>query len=122
MSEGSGTAVAGAAEKSATNGRRGSRFSDKQIARAVKDRRAIEILSPNGESLVTGFVYGMDDYHLGIADVATGATTLVHKASAGLIRFLSPVDSYPGWVQDICEPFRDRVMKEQFGQQTSDLH
>lgn len=119
MSGASGTATA---ERDTAGTRRGARFSDKQIAHAVKDRKAITIVLPNGQDLITGFVYGMDDFHIGIVDEYSN-TSLVHKSAAAAIRFTDNVMSSGGQpgsiaekIREICEPFRNRVMREHFSQ------
>lgn len=115
----SGTSVADPSTRlpdKAANGRRGSKFADRQIAHAVKDERKVRIQYRDGTGLVEGWVYGMDDYHLGIVDV-TGNTMLVHKSAAAIITFTDRVmDEGDTRIREICDPFRRRVMEEHFGQ------
>lgn len=101
---------------------RGSMFADKQMYQAVKDLRAVEIWTAEGGPAVTGFIYGMDDYHWGLVD-CTGLTMMVHK-TASLVRFLGyTLDALPRDQQDkvlpVVQPFRNRVLREVFNQQTS---
>lgn len=97
-------------------GRRGSNFSDKQVAQSVKDRTPVRVTLAD-DSVIDGWIYGMDDFHWGIVD-SGGDTYLVHK-SAPALQFLSyPVlktgerDS----VAEKTEPFRDYVMRNFFAQ------
>lgn len=116
----SGTSSPATAERPAAV-RRGSRFSDKQIAHAVKDYRHLTISAVTGEELAQGFVYGMDDFHIGIVDT-NGNTRLVHKSAAAVISF----DTFPTFValasevramiEETCGAFRSRVMREHFSQ------
>jgi len=106
-----------APSKGTSSGRRGSNFSDKQVAQSVKDRTPVRVTLVD-ESVVDGWIYGMDDFHWGIVDT-TGDTYLVHK-SAPVLQFLS----YPvltgeegSAVTDKTEPFRDYVMRAIFNQQ-----
>ena len=101
---------------------RGSMFADKQMHQAVRDLRAVEIWTAEGGPAVTGFIYGMDDYHWGIVDYH-GLPMMVHK-TASLVRFLdhtldSLAQEQQAKVRAVIEPFRNRVMREVFKQQTS---
>lgn len=99
--------------------RRGSNFSDKQVAQSVKDRTPVRVLLAD-EYFVDGWIYGMDDFHWGIVDTA-GDTHLVHK-SAPTLQFLSYPVLKPGEggsVIEKTEPFRDYVMRTFFSQTAS---
>lgn len=98
------------------SGKRGSTFSDKQIAKTVRDGKAIEFSLVDGVSL-TGWVYGMDDFHWGVVD-GGGRTHLVHKAAATRVSILDSEGAPPAVVTEVAGRFRDYVMKTYFGQQS----
>jgi hypothetical protein len=101
-------------DRSKSTIRRGSRFLDTQIARAVRDRKAVKVTSPSGQDWITGFVFGMDDYSLGVVS-REGAKMVIHKSAAAVIS----LDQNVEWNQSlasICDPFRETVMQEHFGQ------
>jgi hypothetical protein len=93
--------------------KRGSHFSDKQIAQTVKDGNAVDFTLLGG-SRVQGWVFGMDDYHWGVVD-ASGGTHLIHKAAAAKVSILDATHM-PRAVQDVVGPFRDYVTRTFFSQ------
>lgn len=113
---GTSVATAPAGVDKGTNGRRGSKFADKQIAHAVRDRCKVKIQYRDGSGLVEGWIYGMDDYHLGIVDDLAN-TMLVHKSAAAIITFTDiEIDEGDTRIREICESYRERVMRDYFGQ------
>lgn len=93
--------------------KRGSEFSDKQVAYAVRDRRQV-IAHMSGGVKITGYIFGSDDYHWGIVGVTAAETVLVHKSSVCLV--ISSLDSEPPErVRELTEPFRAYVMEKFFG-------
>lgn len=102
----------GTASKRST--KRGSEFSDKQIAYAVRDRRQV-IAHMSGGVKIVGYIFGSDDYHWGIVGVSGDKTVLVHKSSVCLE--ISSLNAQPTErARELTEPFRDYVMKNVFGQ------
>lgn len=101
--------------------KRGSEFSDRQIAHAVRDRKMVKAILPNGEE-VSGFIYGSDDYHWGIVS-CEGATVLVHKSGVCLEITSMTLPDFRKYQQDVVspviEPFRDNVMEKFFGKTQS---
>lgn len=95
--------------------KRGSEFSDRQIAHAVRDRKMVKAILPNGED-VSGFVYGSDDYHWGIVTL-DDRTLLVHKSATCVEILPWGVDDRPesSFIREVTEPFRDYVMQKFFG-------
>lgn len=98
--------------------RRGSSFSDKQIAHAVKDGRAVEVLFCDGSTAI-GFVYGADDFHWGLVTL-DGRRLLVHKSTPRLVFTEHLLEHQGGSVRERIEPlvsgFRDYVLREVFNQ------
>ena len=89
---------------------------------SVKDRKAVRITLVTGEVL-TGWIYGVDDYHWGLVE-ADGSTHMVHKtapclsvvdASIGDLR-----EEYRSEVEALADPFRRYVMKHHFNSQPAD--
>lgn len=96
--------------------RRGSDFSDRQIYQAVKQGKAVQFVTVCGEK-VTGWVFGMDDYHWGVV-TPTGEVHCVHK-SAPLMTVTDHLleRQAVGTREDIeplVQPFYERVMREHF--------
>ena len=95
--------------------RRGSTFSDRQIAQSVKDGKPI-MVGASEEEEVWGWVYGADDFHWGIVTTG-GETYLVHK-TAPLIRIMHPVE-VPDHVSEMVAPYQRYVLRHHFSQPTS---
>lgn len=117
MGEGNGTTRA-----SERNGRRGSASSDRQIARAVKERLRVTFQIANYPA-VSGWVCGVDDYHWVVA-TEQGTTLLIHK-SCPLVTItttsLDDANLKRGALESITqatEPFRNRVLADHYGQKT----
>lgn len=117
------TATTGTPGKGSAPVRRGSNFSDRQIAHAVKGRRAIRAALPSvsGWEHITGWVYGGDDYHWGIV-TAQEELFLVHKTVPAIQILDLRIDDLEDegqqeTVGSLVEPFRQRVMRDHFGQQ-----
>lgn len=103
----------GTASRSLTN-RRGSTFTDKQIAFSVRERRAVRAHLLGGVEAVSGWVCGMDDYHWGVVD-GKGDVHLVHKSSS--ITITRESVELPSEAEAVVAPFRDSEwMKAHFGQ------
>lgn len=91
--------------------KRGSAFSDKQIAFAVKDGKPVRVYFDDCLQ-IQGWICGIDDYHWGVVD-ASGEVNLVHK-SVGRLTILSEPMGIPPEVEAIVAPCRDYVMREFF--------
>jgi hypothetical protein len=109
------------AEAPPKGARRGSSFSDRQIAQTVKDGTAVRVttLGDDGPESITGWVFGMDDFHWGIVD-GHGNKYLVHKTAPSL-----QIVDYPTLgtyaekrdeIEALVEPFRRSVLRNHFGQ------
>lgn len=108
----------GSAAKSA---RRGSTFSDKQVAEVVRNSQRVEITLLTGH-VVSGYIYGGDDYHWGVVN-PQGETSLVHK-TAPMVKVLpTTLSQEQKWVQEdlepIIAPYQDFIMRTVFSQKTS---
>lgn len=100
--------------------RRGSSFSDKQVAEAVRNHRRVEIVLANSQ-IVSGYIYGGDDFHWGVVN-PQGETFLVHK-TAPMMHLLSiTLGQEQSWVKEelepIVTPYRDFIMRTVFSQKT----
>lgn len=112
--------MAGAGAAVSGNGtvRPASAFTDKQIAKSVKDGKAVCVYFSDGTTLV-GFVCGMDSFHWGLVDL-TGRVHLVHKSAPRVSIEDLQLDSVSGEVHEEIEsvvaPYRDRVIRDVFHQ------
>lgn len=97
--------------------RRGSDVSERQIAFAVRDGKAVTAMLPDGRGL-RGYVIGIDDYHWVIIEPDTEQVHLVHKSSPVLsIAKDSTLDGEPKAIKEACSSFRSKVTQEYFNQQ-----
>lgn len=98
--------------------RRGSSLSDKQVAFAVRDGKAVTATLSTGEK-ITGHVFGSDDYHWSIVTVS-GDIVLVHKSSPSLKIHTDPsIEAATDVVQRLVSSFRAAVMRDHFKQDSS---
>lgn len=96
--------------------RRGSSFSDKQIAASVKDGKRVTVVLLNGQA-VSGYVCGADDYHWGLTS-SDGSITLVHKSAGMTIAAESTIDTEPESVKALVSVYRKFVLSTTYGQNT----
>ena len=95
--------------------RRGSFHSDRQVAFAVRDGKAVTAIIATGEQ-ITGWVFGADDYHWSIV-TADGGIVLVHKSSPALKIHRTPsLSTAPASIQSLVSRFRDALLRDHFHQ------
>lgn len=104
------------AQASRRQQRRGSHFTDKQIAQSVKDGRAVHVTLLDGRT-VLGWVYGMDDFHWGLVTL-DGSKVLVHK-SAPFVEFTvhllaQQTSAVQALIEPVVTPFRAHVVETVF--------
>lgn len=93
--------------------RRGSAQSDRQVAYAVRDGKAVTATLATGEK-ITGFVFGADDYHWSIV-AKSGDVFLVHKSSPALkIHSESTIETATAAIQKMVAVFRSAVLRDHF--------
>lgn len=107
-------------QSSPRTARRGSHFTDRQIAQSVRDGRVVEIHTV--VSSQSGWIFGADDFHWGIVD-RMGSTCMVHKTAPSLRVTDITLEMQPQDVRDLVEPivksYRESIMREHFGAKTS---
>lgn len=98
--------------------RKGSAQSDRQVAFAVKDGKAVTAsLFPGRE--IRGFVIGADDFHWSVVD-EDGRVHLVHKSSPALSIDAEPsIDQANAQIRDMVEDFRAYIIREHFNRTPS---
>jgi hypothetical protein len=93
--------------------RRGSSLSDRQVAHAVKDGKAVTATLATGDK-VEGWIFGSDDFHWSIV-TREHDVYLVHKSSpALLIHRDSSIETADKAVQAMVSTYRDSVLRTHF--------
>lgn len=102
----------------------GSALSRKQVARAVLNGQRVTCIS-SGLIVAEGYVYGMDDFHIGVV-TPEGETTLVHKSGTHVK--IDPEHSFEELPKEqraaldaVIKPFRDFISKGVFGRSVTSL-
>lgn len=104
------------ARRSGAATRSGSHFTDKQIARAVRDGKAVEVTLVDGSKRL-GWVFGGDNYHWGLVSPC-GEISIVHKSAPCVTILPNLLSSEPEEVREsvgaLVNPYREYVMEEHF--------